>query len=121
MPLPEPDGRVEAEAVTYAHPGASEPTIRGVSFALEAGETMGLIGPSALGKTTLARLVVGNVRPRVGHMRLDAMDVAEWDSEDRGRHPGMPAEVMIVTGSRTALQYFLEPLTRTIERSMREN
>lgn len=100
MPLPAPDGRVEAEAVTYAHPGATEPTIRSVSFALEPGETMGLIGPSASGKTTLARLVVGNIQPRVGHLRLDSMDVAEWSSEDRGRHIGyLPQDVELFAGS----------------------
>ena len=100
MPLPAPDGRVEAETVTYAHPGATEPTLRSISFMLEPGETMGLIGPSASGKTTLARLIVGNTQPRVGHLRLDSMDVAEWDSQDRGRHVGyLPQDVELFSGS----------------------
>ena len=100
MPLPAPDGRVEAETVTYAHPGLTEPSIRNVGFTLEPGEAMGLIGPSASGKTTLARLIVGNIRPRVGHLRLDSMDVAEWDSEDRGRHVGyLPQDVELFSGT----------------------
>lgn len=100
MPLPAPDGRVEAETVTYAHPGATEPTLRSVSFTLVPGESMGLIGPSASGKTTLARLIVGNLQPRVGHLRLDSMDVAEWHSEDRGRHVGyLPQDVELFPGS----------------------
>ena len=100
MPLPAPDGRVEAEAETYAHPGATEPTLRSVSFTLVPGESMGLIGPSASGKTTLARLIVGNLQPRVGHLRLDSMDVAEWHSEDRGRHVGyLPQDVELFPGS----------------------
>ena len=100
MPLPAPDGRVEAETVTYARPGATEPTLRSVSFTLVPGESMGLIGPSASGKTTLARLIVGNLQPRVGHLRLDSMDVAEWHSEDRGRHVGyLPQDVELFPGS----------------------
>jgi ABC-type protease/lipase transport system fused ATPase/permease subunit len=92
MPLPTPLGRLAAEGVLYAHPGTSEPVLRGISFALEAGETLGIIGPSGSGKTTLARLLVGNLRPGAGHVRLDDAEVAVWDPNDRGRHVGYVAQ-----------------------------
>ena len=100
MPLPEPKGQLSAEGVMYAHAGASEPMLRAITFALEAGETLGLIGPSASGKTTLARLLVGNLKPRVGHVRLDGVDVADWDPEDLGRHIGyLPQDVELFSGT----------------------
>ena len=57
MPLPAPSGRLSVEGVSFVHPGAEEPTLRAVSFHIQAGETFGLIGPTAAGKTTLARLL----------------------------------------------------------------
>jgi PrtD family type I secretion system ABC transporter len=100
MPLPAPSGKVSVEGLAYIHPGATDPVLRGVTFELNAGEAMGLIGPSAAGKTTLARLVVGNLTPRAGHARLDGMDVAEWDSEDRGQYIGyLPQDVELFSGT----------------------
>ncbi len=99
MPLPAPSGRVTVEGVSFIHPGASEPTIRAVAFDLEPGEALGLIGPTAAGKTTLARLLVGNLVPRAGHVRLDDMDVAQWDSADRGPHIGyLPQDIELFGG-----------------------
>jgi len=49
---------------------------------------MGLIGPSAAGKTTLARILVGNLRPQHGNARLDGADLNDWDPADRGEHIG---------------------------------
>ena len=56
-------GEVRCEGLTFAHEGASEPALSQVSFALPAGKVLGIIGPSASGKTTLARLLVGNLTP----------------------------------------------------------
>jgi ATP-binding cassette subfamily B protein/ATP-binding cassette subfamily C protein len=100
MPLPAPAGKLSVEGVSYAHPGRTEPILRNISFALEPGEALGLIGPSASGKTTLARLLLGNLEPRLGHVRLDGMDVAKWSPDDRGRHCGyVPQDVELFGGT----------------------
>lgn len=100
MKLPAPNGDVNAEAVTFFHPGATEPVLRGIGFRLAPGESLGLIGPTMAGKTTLARLLVGNLRPRTGHVRLDGMDVAEWEPEDLGPHIGyLPQDVELFGGT----------------------
>jgi ATP-binding cassette subfamily B protein/ATP-binding cassette subfamily C protein len=88
MTLPRPTGRVSVEDVFFVYPGAEEPTVRKVSFTLLPGEALGLIGPTASGKSTLASLLVGNFIPRAGHVRLDGMEVTKWDSVDRGQHMG---------------------------------
>ena len=100
MPLPPPAGNISTEGLAYVHPGASDPVIRGITFELKAGEALGLIGPSASGKTTLARLLVGNLVPRAGHARLDGMDVAQWASVDRGQHVGyLPQDIELFGGT----------------------
>jgi PrtD family type I secretion system ABC transporter len=100
MPLPVPSGALSVEGLAYVHPGASDTVLRGISFELAAGEAMGLIGPSASGKTTLARLLVGNLAPRAGHARLDGMDMAQWDAEDRGQYIGyLPQDVELFRGT----------------------
>jgi PrtD family type I secretion system ABC transporter len=100
MRLPEPKGALNVEAVSYVHPSADEPVLRNISFALEPGESLGLIGPTAAGKTTLARLLVGNILPRAGHIRIDGADVAVWESEDRGKHVGyLPQDVELFAGT----------------------
>lgn len=98
--LPRPEGRLSAEDLTYFHPGQKKPTVRSVSFSLEAGEALGLIGPTAAGKSTLARILVGSLRPSSGHARIDGMDVTEWASDDRGQYVGyVPQDVELFPGT----------------------
>jgi PrtD family type I secretion system ABC transporter len=100
MPLPAPDGNLDVEGVSFFHAKSSDPALRNVAFKLAAGEALGLIGPTAAGKTTLARLLIGNLAPRGGHVRLDGMDVAEWDSSDLGRHLGyLPQDIELFGGT----------------------
>jgi len=100
MSLPRPAGTLSVEAVSYAYPGSKELGLRNISFKLEPGESMGLIGPTAAGKTTLAKILVGNLRPQHGHARLDGADLNEWDPEDRGRHIGyLPQDTELFNGT----------------------
>ena len=99
LALPRPEGRLSVENVSYVYPGAEKPVLRNVTFHLEPGESLGLIGPSAAGKSTLAELLVGNVRPAAGHVRLDGADLARWDPQDKGAHLGyLPQDVELFSG-----------------------
>ena len=98
--LPRPGGRVSAEQVSYVPPGVREPVLQRASFRLDGGETLGIVGPSGAGKTTLVRLIVGSLTPTAGHVRLDDADVRAWPDEDRGRHVGyLPQNVELFAGT----------------------
>ena len=100
MQLPTPKGRLRAEGVTFYYPETTEPCIRNVYFEIGPGEVLGIVGPTATGKSTLARLLIGNLKPSMGHVRLDNADVESWDSEDLGPHVGyLPQDVELFTGS----------------------
>ena len=97
---PRPKGLLISENVLYAYPGFDKPAIRNVSFSTQPGELLGLIGPTASGKSTLASLLVGNLTPRAGHVRLDGMDMSRWESTDRGRYVGfLPQDVELFAGT----------------------
>ena len=96
--LPAPEGRVELEGVAFRL--GDKVVLRGVSFKLAAGESLGLIGPSASGKSTLARLIVGVWKPAAGVVRLDGADVAAWPRERLGPHLGyLPQDVELFGGT----------------------
>jgi PrtD family type I secretion system ABC transporter len=98
--LPRPSGRLELEGVTFAIPGQDRLIIKGVSFRLDAGESIGVIGPSAAGKSTLARLVSGIWRPANGAVRLDGADVSTWPRDDLGRYMGyLPQAIELFAGT----------------------
>lgn len=100
MPLPAPQGRLSVEGVAAGAPGSSELIIRGISFALEPGENLMIIGPSAAGKTTLARLLMGVWSPASGHVRLDGADLHAWNKEALGPHLGyLPQTVELFDGT----------------------
>jgi ABC-type protease/lipase transport system fused ATPase/permease subunit len=68
--------------------------VEGVSFTLEAGDGLGIIGPSAAGKTTLVRMLVGLWQPAAGAVRLDGASLDQWDPDDLGQHLGyLPQQV----------------------------
>jgi ATP-binding cassette subfamily C protein/ATP-binding cassette subfamily C protein EexD len=103
MALPEPTGRMAAERVTFGFPGQPVAIIKGVSFNLAAGESLAIIGPSAAGKTTLIRLLIGTLQPSAGTVRLDGADVFTWMREDFGRYVGyLPQDVELFDGIRHA-------------------
>ena len=100
MKLPPPEGKLQVSSLTYFHPNANEPILHGLAFDLAPGESLGVIGPTAVGKTTLARMLVGNLRPRAGHVRLDGADVADWDPDEVGPHIGyLPQDIELFGGT----------------------
>lgn len=100
MQLPEPKGRLAFEQVVVVPPGAQEHVLKGLNFAVAQGESVVVIGPSASGKSTLARAVLG-VWPAVkGCIRLDGADITQWDREQLGPHVGyVPQDVELFDGS----------------------
>lgn len=98
--LPVPTGRLDVEAVTFHRDGMPEPILNEVSFHVNAGEMLGIIGPTAGGKSTLASLLVGVNKPAEGHVRLDGADVADWASTDIGQYIGyLPQDIELFPGS----------------------
>jgi ATP-binding cassette subfamily C protein/ATP-binding cassette subfamily C exporter for protease/lipase/ATP-binding cassette subfamily C protein EexD len=94
LKLPRPKGRLSVEALTFVPPGTSKPILRGVTFAMEAGEVLGVIGPSGAGKSTLARHLVGVLTPSAGAVRLDGADVSTWVKKAAGDHVGyLPQDI----------------------------
>lgn len=100
MPLPAPEGQLAVEGVVAAAPGSAEPVIRGVSFSLQPGEMLMLIGPSAAGKTALARVLMGVWEASAGKVRLDGADLHGWNKEALGPHLGyLPQSVELFDGT----------------------
>ncbi len=100
MSLPEPTGQLSIEGVIITPPGSKEPVIKGISFALGKGEVLGIIGPSASGKSTLARAILGIWPALKGHVRLDGADIFRWDREELGPHVGyLPQDIELFDGT----------------------
>ncbi|MBA4044316.1 MAG: type I secretion system permease/ATPase [Erythrobacter sp.] len=92
--LPAPTRSLQVESLAAVPPGANRAVIEGVSFTLEAGDGLGIIGPSAAGKTTLVRMLVGLWQPAAGAVRLDGASLDQWDPDDLGQHLGyLPQQV----------------------------
>lgn len=90
--LPVPTGNYRLEDVFLRIDGVKEPVVKGVSFELKAGEAFGLIGPTGSGKTTLARLMIGSIKPTAGSVRLDGVEISDWASKEVGPHIGYLAQ-----------------------------
>lgn len=100
MALPVPTGKLSVEGLTYAVAGMKSPILKNVSFEIEAGTSLAIVGPSASGKTTLSRLLVGVLKPNVGHVRLDGADTFEWMREDFGPNVGyLPQDIELLPGT----------------------
>lgn len=100
MPLPAPKGLLTVEGVVAAAPGTTAPVIRGVSFAARPGELVLVTGPSASGKTCLARLLVGLWPTTNGKVRLDGVDVHGWNKAELGPHVGyLPQTIELFDGT----------------------
>lgn len=100
MDLPTPTGRLSLANIMAAPPGLRRPVLEGIGFQLEPGEGLGILGPSASGKSTLARLIVGLWRPMSGSVRLDGATLDQWDADRLGRHIGyLPQDVELIGGT----------------------
>jgi PrtD family type I secretion system ABC transporter len=98
--LPAPAGRLELERVVFAHDTARPPLIKGISFSMNAGESLGIVGASGSGKTTLARVLVGVWQPQSGAVRLDSANLAHWDRTALGAHLGyLPQDASLFAGT----------------------
>jgi ATP-binding cassette, subfamily C, bacterial len=100
MSLPRLQGSVAVENIVAGAPGGRAPILRGVSFSVGAGELLGIVGPSAAGKSSLARVLVGVWRVTAGAVRLDGSDLLHWDPKELGRHLGyLPQDVELFGGT----------------------
>jgi ATP-binding cassette, subfamily C, bacterial RsaD len=100
MPLPEPRGVLSAEAASILPPGGQQPTMRQASFRIDAGTAVALVGPSAAGKSSLLRGIVGVWPCAAGVIRLDGYDIKQWDPEKLGRHIGyLPQDIELFSGT----------------------
>jgi PrtD family type I secretion system ABC transporter len=100
MELPTPQGSLSVENLVLSIPGTDNLVLRGVSFVLPAGESLAVIGPSAAGKSTLARGLLGIWPPRAGAVRLDGADLSRMAREHVGKHLGyLPQDVELFEGT----------------------
>lgn len=100
MPLPAPTGQLSIENVTAAPPGGQVAVLKGVQLSLAAGEVLAIIGPSASGKSSLARLMVGIWPAQVGKVRLDGADLYQWNKDALGQHLGyLPQDIELFAGT----------------------
>lgn len=100
MPLPAPEGHIQVENIIVTPPGAKAPVLRSVSFVAPAGSIVGIVGPSAAGKSTLVRALMGIWPPQHGVVRLDGADIATWDKQALGPHVGyLPQDIELFEGS----------------------
>jgi ATP-binding cassette subfamily C exporter for protease/lipase/ATP-binding cassette subfamily C protein EexD len=98
--LPRPEGRLTVDGLSFRPRGSENPILAGIAFSLTAGEALAILGPSAAGKSTLARLLTGVWAPSTGTVRLDGADVAYWPREDLGPWIGyVPQDVELFDGS----------------------
>ncbi|HEX7647084.1 MAG TPA: ATP-binding cassette domain-containing protein, partial [Noviherbaspirillum sp.] len=100
MALPTPAGALSVEAVTAAPPGVPVAVIKNMSFALQPGDVLGIIGPSGSGKSTLARLLVGVWPAAMGKVRLDGADIYHWNKDQLGPSIGyLPQDIELFAGT----------------------
>lgn len=100
MEMPKPVGSLSVEGLTYAAPGMKGAILRNVTFKIDPGTSLAIVGPSASGKTTLSRLLVGVLKPSAGHVRLDGADTFDWMRSDFGPNVGyLPQDVELLPGT----------------------
>jgi ATP-binding cassette, subfamily C, bacterial len=98
--LPNPAGQLSVERILYVPPTTKKVILNGVSFQLDPGESLAIVGGSGAGKSTLARMLVGSVAPTAGNVRLDWMELRNWDPRQFGESVGyLPQDVQLFPSS----------------------
>ncbi|WP_292895954.1 type I secretion system permease/ATPase [Nitratireductor sp.] len=98
--LPKPEGRLDVERVLYVPQGTKRVVLNGINFSLRPGDSLAVIGNSGAGKTTLGKMLVGSILPTSGSVRLDLMDLRNWDQRQFGDNIGyLPQDVQLFPGS----------------------
>lgn len=100
LSLPQPKGQISVEGLLVAAPGQQTPILKGLNFQVPAGNLVAVVGPSASGKSTLARALVGVWPPFSGHVRLDGADISKWNKEELGPWIGyLPQDIELFEGT----------------------
>lgn len=100
LKLPKPEGRLDAERLLFVPQGTKRVVLNGISFSLMPGESLAVIGNSGAGKTTLGKMLVGSILPTSGNVRLDLMDLRNWDPRQFGENIGyLPQDVQLFPAS----------------------
>lgn len=100
MSLPEPEGKIDVENVYFAPVGVPKHILKGVNLSLDKGDVLAIIGASASGKTTLAKLLVGIYNPSIGAIRIDGASIKDWKKEELGPHIGyLPQDIELFSGT----------------------
>ena len=100
MALPTPKGQLSVSAIVVAPPGAAAAVLKGVSFDLQPGEALGILGPSGSGKSTLARVITGVWPVASGTVRIDGAELSQWSRDALGPHMGyLPQDVDLFDGT----------------------
>lgn len=98
--LPAPVGRLQVEGVTVLNAARDDAVLNAVSFAIDPGEVVAIVGPSGSGKSTLVRAIVGAMPVDRGSVRIDGADLGDWDPERLARHIGyLPQDAALFEGT----------------------
>ena len=100
MELPAPKGFISVEGVYAKPPASSIYTLENLTFTINKGDIVGIIGPSAAGKSTLARVILGVWPVQIGTVRIDGADISQWDREHLGKYIGyLPQDIELFAGT----------------------
>lgn len=98
--LPAPSRKIDCETIVVVHPGARKPTIQGVSFSLQAGDVLAVVGSAGSGKSTLIRAIGGAIPVTRGKIRLDDAALDQWGEDRLAAHVGfLPQSIQLIDGS----------------------